>query len=147
MPLLNYTTSVPATRTIAQVQRMLAEAGAEAVTATYHAGSVTGLSFVIAGPLGARSYVLPVKPWAVERVLAGQRVPARYQTAEHAYRVAWRILKDWLEAQLAIVATEMAELDQVMLPYMTDDTGRTVYELYRQHAGAPPALLEGPTTP
>jgi hypothetical protein len=56
---------------------------------------------------------------------------ARYSTPEHAERVAWRIVKDWLEAQLAIIKTEMVTLDQVMLPYMRGDNGATIYEIYR----------------
>jgi len=71
--------------------------------------------------------------------LKREKVQARYATPEHAERVAWRIVKDWLEAQLAIIRTEMATLDQVMLPYMRADDGRTVYELYRDQALALPA--------
>lgn len=41
-----------------------------------------------------------------------------------------RIAKDWLEAQLAILATEMVTFDQVMLPYMRALDGRTMWELY-----------------
>jgi len=33
----------------------------------------------------------------------------KYRTREHAARVAWRICKDWIEAQLAIVDAEMAD--------------------------------------
>jgi hypothetical protein len=35
-----------------------------------------------------------------------------------------------VEAQLAIIRTEMVTLDQVMLPYMRGDSGQTMYELY-----------------
>ena len=47
-------------------------------------------------------------------------------------RVAWRILKDWVAAQLAIVETEMVSLDEVMLPYLRSDDGRTLYELFTE---------------
>ena len=60
-----------------------------------------------------------------------QKIEAKLKTLEQAQRVAWRIVKDWLEAQLAIIETEMVTLDQVMLPYMQGDNGQTVYELYR----------------
>jgi len=70
----------------------------------------------------------------VHKVLRADRTVApRYKTVEQAERVAWRIMKDWLEAQLAIIATEMVTLDQVFLPYMQGDDGRTVYELYLDH--------------
>lgn len=34
-------------------------------------------------------------------------------------------------AQMAILETEMVAIDQIILPYMVDDMGRTVYELYQ----------------
>jgi hypothetical protein len=65
----------------------------------------------------------------VRAVLLRQRVAPRYSTVERAARVAWRILQDWVSAQLAIIETEMVGLDQVMLPYAhTDSSGTTVYE-------------------
>jgi hypothetical protein len=67
--------------------------------------------------------------------------PPRYRTPEHAERVAWRIVKDWLEAQLAIVATEMVTFDQVMLAYVRTSDGTTLYDLYR--GGGLPALGAG----
>lgn len=136
MPLLNYTTSVAVHRSTAEVQRMLVRAGAEAITATFDQDGVpTGLSFVINGPLGQRAYSLPVRTNAVAAVLDRQQVERRYRTPEHAQRVAWRIVKDWLAAQLALLETEMVTLDQIMLPYMhTDERGTTVYQRYRAQA-------------
>lgn len=139
MPLLNYTTSVPVSRTIGQVQALLVEAGARQMMTEYDdVGRPTGMAFTVNTGYGMRSFVLPVKASAVELVLRREGVQPRYATPEHAERVAWRILKDWLEAQLAIIRTEMVTLDQVMLPYMSDG-GRTVYELYRDQQLALPA--------
>lgn len=135
MPLLNYTTDVPASRSIGQVQGLLVEAGARQVMASYNDdGSIEGLAFSVPTPLGQRSFALPVHAAQVLQVLERERVAPRHRTPEHAERVAWRILKDWLEAQLAIIQTEMVTLDQVMLPYMRGDDGRTVYELYLDQA-------------
>jgi len=76
-------------------------------------------------------YRLPVDTAAVEKVLRADRgVPPKLKSGEQAERVAWRILKDWIEAQLALIATRMVSLDQVMLPYMLMGEG-TVYDLYR----------------
>jgi hypothetical protein len=62
---------------------------------------------------------------------------ARYQTREHAADVAWRVVLNWLEAQLALIAADMAKLDQVMLPYLAVDGG-TLYEIIRdQHLALP----------
>ena len=146
MPLLNYTTTVPASRTIGQVQGLLVEAGARQIMAEYDdVGRATGIAFVVQTGYGPRSFALPVNASRVQAVLGrDKKVPVRYQTPEHAERVAWRILKDWLEAQLAIIATEMVTLDQVMLPYMQDGgSGRTVYELYVDRQLALPAGEHG----
>lgn len=133
MPLLNYTTKVPANRTVGQVQELLVRAGASSITARYegHDRVAAGLTFVIETDYGKRAFALPVRSRAVYDVLRSDTsVPPRLRTIEQAERVAWRIVKDWVEAQLAIIETEMVTLDQVMLPYMEDHDGRTVYELY-----------------
>lgn len=133
MPLLNYTTTVAADRTIAQVQKMLATAGARRVMTEYDVdGHAVGVAFTARTGHGDRSFMLPVDANAVLNVLRADGVPARFATTEHAYRVAWRIVKDWLAAQLAIIATEMVTLDQVMLPYMAGPDGRTMWERYEE---------------
>ncbi|MCH8134806.1 MAG: hypothetical protein IIB77_02370, partial [Proteobacteria bacterium] len=56
-------------------------------------------------------------------------IPKRLRTREQASRVAWRIIKDWLRAQLAIIETEQAEMVEVFLPYAQHPvTGQTLYE-------------------
>jgi hypothetical protein len=140
VPLLNYTTTVAVGRTIGQIQGLLVEAGARQVMTEYdEVGRATGIAFAVQTAHGPRTFVLPVNSGRVEAVLKRDKVPARYSTPEHAERVAWRIVKDWVEAQLAIIRTEMVTLDQVMLPYMRGDDGRTVYELYIDRQLALPA--------
>jgi len=132
MPLLNYTTEVAAARTVSTITAMLATSGARRIMTDFDGlGHPIGVGFSVETIHGVRGFHLPVNTAAVEKVLRRDRkVPPRYKTPEQAERVAWRILKDWLEAQLAIIATEMVTLDQVMLPYMQGDDGRTVYQLY-----------------
>lgn len=133
MPLLNYTTTVDAVRTASEMQGILAKAGARQIMLEYGAGGrPLGVAFSIETPHGMRQYVLPVSTVKVAQVMKayGSGVPPRYQNDPQAERVAWRILKDWLEAQLALISTEMVSLDQVMLPYMSAGGGRTVYDLY-----------------
>lgn len=128
MPLLNYQTTVTASKTIGEMQAMLAKAGASHMGTSYDNGEPSGLSFTIPTAHGTRSFLLPCDPAAVGRVMDKQKVAPRANRT--VADVVWRILKDWLEAQLALIETQMATLDQVMLPYMTDASGRTVYDLY-----------------
>lgn len=129
MPLLNYTTSVAADKTAGEIARRLSAAGATQILTDYHDGHPVGLAFALDTSTGIRQYRLPVDPSAVEAVMRRQKVPNRYQGRGQAERVAWRITKDWIEAQLAIIETQMVAIDQVFLPYMLMGGG-TVYELF-----------------
>lgn len=132
MPLLNYTTTIDVGKSVGEVTAMLAKAGADQVLTQYRAGEAIGLAFTLPTSTGPRQYRLPVDPDPVLRVLRKERVQPRYQSTEHAARVAWRITKDWIEAQLAIIATGMVSNDQVFLPYMLVDGGeQTVFDRYR----------------
>ena len=46
---------------------------------------------------------------------------------EQAQRVAWRILKDWIESQIALMESGMVCMEEVFLPYMLAGD-RTVYD-------------------
>ena len=50
---------------------------------------------------------------------------------DHAERVAWRVISEWITAQMTLVATRMATLDQVMLPYLVVDGEKSLYATYR----------------
>ena len=133
MPLLNYTTQIDATKTAAEVQAILAKAGATEVAMKYDNGRPAAVIFRAPTPFGPREFTLPIHTDKVLAVLQRQKVQPKFQTTEQAERVAWRIVKDWVEAQLAIIATEMVTIDQVMLPYMRTDDGTTVFERYAQN--------------
>jgi hypothetical protein len=148
MALLNYTTQISAENTVTEIQGILARAGALAIMTEYDANTVlVGISFKIGTPFGPTAYSLPCDVAAVNRILDKQmragKVPRRLVTTEQASRVGWRIIKDWIEAQLALVQTQMVTLDQVFLPYARTNTGETVYQRYIG-AGMNGLLLEGP---
>jgi hypothetical protein len=80
-------------------------------------------------PHGLIGIQLPVDPDAVLKVMSHQRVPKRYLNRTQALQVAWRIVKVWVEAQMAIINTEMARMEQVFLPYMMVNEDQTLYEV------------------
>jgi hypothetical protein len=131
MPLLNYTSGVAPMKTCAEITKMLVSAGAVGVAQRYDGqGHMIGMDFVINDHGDNQAFSLPVRIGAVRDTLVAQKVPRQYQTLDHAERVAWRILKAWIGAQLAIIETGMVTFDQVMLPYLRTDSGDTVYEKY-----------------
>jgi len=128
MPLLNYTTSISAQKTVDEIMGILAGHSAKAILMNYdNDGQIESLSFQIATPQGDIGIRLPVDPDAVLKVMSRQGVPRKYLDRAHAIRVAWRIVKDWIKAQMAIVETEMVRIEQVFLPYWITPSGKTLY--------------------
>jgi hypothetical protein len=137
---LNYTTTIEATKSASECIARLAQHGASAIGITYELMKPTGLSFVIDTPYGPRTYALPVNARGTHKALQEAyrrgRVSRRYTELDQAERVAWRVLKDWLEAQLALIEAGVADMAQVMLPYMRGDDGLTVWQRYLEREQA-----------
>ena len=135
--ILNYTTSVDSGKTAMECVSILLKHGA--VNVAISAGedrSPDGLEFVITTPWGPRQFSLPVNIEGTEKSLKQarreRRIEPRFTTREQARRVAWRIVKDWLEAQLALIEAMQVDLLQVMLPYLKVDRDRTLYAAYME---------------
>lgn len=129
MPLLNYTTKVNVFNTLGEIQAQLVKHGAKKIMQDYdEAGHITALAFMIDTPLGTRGVRLPANAEAVHAVLLQQKVKCDRDQAE---RVAWRIIKDWVEAQMAILESEMVQMDEIFLPYMIDRSGKTLFQKYQ----------------
>lgn len=128
MPILNYRTTVKADRTIEEITRMLAKGHASAVLTEFEDGRPVGLAFRLMTPGGQQEFALPCRWKQVQIVLTQQRVDRQYRSDAHSLDVAWRILKDWTEAQLAIIQAGMVSMDEVFLPYRLFAPGQTVYQ-------------------
>jgi hypothetical protein len=142
---LNYTSTVPVHQTVAECQSILAAAKADSVAVHYDDGQPAGLSFTLRTAHGIRAFTLPVNVAAMQAVLrkadfsslkASRAKLDQYASREHATRVAWRVCKDWLEANLALIAAQMATIDTVMLPFLHVDGDRTLWQAYRDREQA-----------
>lgn len=131
MPLLNYTTKVDTYTTLGEIQGQLVKHGAKKIMQEYDEQCrITALTFMINTPAGSRGIRLPANVDAVHKVLTRQKVKCDRAQAE---RVAWRIIKDWVAAQMAILESEMVQMDEIFLPYMVNDNGQTLFEAYRSN--------------
>lgn len=129
MPLLNYTTSISVEKTVGEIQSKLAKAGAHQILHEYNGnGIVNALSFRIKTQFGDMAFRLPANIPAVEIVLKKEFRRGQHCSPEQAARTGWRILKDWVEAQLALIQTGMVTVEQVFLPYAQNASGQTMYE-------------------
>ena len=136
MAILNYTSVVPVTQTVGEIQAVLNRRGVSRISTVFDDESnAVGLAFTLATDYGVRDFELPIR---IEGVLAALQsdtsIPKGKRTPEQAARTAWRIALSWLETQAALVDAELAKLDEVMMPFMVDGRGRTMYSLMRSSA-------------
>lgn len=142
MPLLNYTSNVPAEKTISEIQALLAKHGVSGILTEYEGRSVSSVSFKIDVQGKPMGFKLPCNWRAVVEIFKKSRKRGRITPIqeEQAIRTAWRIIKDWIEAQLAMVEVNMVTVPQVFLPYAVMRDGRTLTEHVETN---PSFLLEG----
>ena len=135
---LNYTTTIDANKTASECIGILARHGASRISLDLVDTQPSGLALGIDTPAGMRYFLLPANAEGVYQALGKAwrkgSIPRRYFDRAQAQRVAWRVLKDWIEAQMALIEAEMVHIEQVMLPYLVvNDEGQTLYERYLDH--------------
>lgn len=144
MAILNYTTTVDSFKTVSEIEYILMKHKAKSIMKNYDGESITGLSFLIDTGFQQVPVRLPVKVDECLKVLQKEKQRETKNikaTKEQAERVAWRILKDWVEAQMALLDIEMVSFEEIFLPYIETQNGQTVYEVLEQKH----FLLEGQT--
>lgn len=143
MAILNYTTTVDAFKTVSEIEYILMKHKAKSIMKDYDGENITGLSFLIDTGVQQIPVKLPVKIDECLKVLKKERSenPKKQikDTRQQAERVAWRILKDWVEAQMALLDIEMVRFEEIFLPYIQTNNGQTVYERLEEKQ----FLLEG----
>jgi hypothetical protein len=132
---LNYSTVIDPMKSAGECMGLLVAHGASAIGTTYDSGFPTGLTFVLETAWGPRRYSLPINIDGTHKALLKAwrrgKIPQRFTSDEQARRVGWRVLKDWLEVQIALVEAGVAEFTQVMLPYVhVDGDEQTLWQRY-----------------
>jgi hypothetical protein len=72
-----------------------------------------------------------VRQWE-EGLISHKRGRENTYGYDQAYRVAWRTILDWVQAQMALLEIGMAKMEEVFLPYMQDREGVTFFERMEQ---------------
>ena len=143
MNLKNYTSTVPASVTIGRIQNKLIEARVSSISMDYSPnGAIAAITFAVQissdrPPIAVR---LPANIesaqdafWSEyvgndrltpdgQKLLYGwgKKKKCRADFREQAERTAWKIVQDWVEVQLTMIALRQADFVQVFLPYVWD---------------------------
>ena len=156
MPIKNYSTKIGVERTILQIEKILALHGAKAIMKEYDgAGRVTAVNFIVDFLEGKSiPFRLPLDVQALMEKINHDidnpqeregRIPStRKNDMEYARRVGWRIIKDWIDAQMALVDLKQAKITEVFLPYAYDALKKkTFYKALEENNFKSLPLLEG----
>jgi hypothetical protein len=119
-------------KSIGEIQGILVSHGAEHILMDYKNGEPVGLSFMVNTQFGVMPFKLPANIERVHAVLNKQRIRTNVPR-DMAVRVAWRILKDWVRAQMAILETDMVSIEQIFLPYMQNGSGKILFDIMVDH--------------
>lgn len=135
MAILNYTTTVDALKTVSEIEYILMKHNAKSIMKNFDGESITGLSFLIDTGVQQIPVKLPVRTEECLEVLKKEKASGTKSikaTKEQAERVAWRILKSWVEAQMALLDINMVQLQEIFLPYIELPDGNTIYQTLEQ---------------
>jgi hypothetical protein len=130
MPILNYTTKIDSYKTITEIQQLLSRRGANKMIVDNDAtGNPVALTFCIQWKGSLVGFALPCNFEGVLKAMHNnKKVPRALCTEDQALRVGWRIVKDWVEAQMAIVEAQLSDIVEVFLPYALTRNGATLYD-------------------
>ncbi len=128
MPIKDYTSKIDVYTTIGQIQGNLVRHKARRIMQEYDSdGFPQSLCFEIETPIGFRAIRLPARIEGVQKAFHRDKVKA---DSAQAQRTAWRIIKDWVDAQMAFIDSMMTSMEEVFLPFMLADDNMTVFEKY-----------------
>jgi len=134
----NFSTTISVEKTIAEIEKMLSKYGATKIMKEYDEfGNPSRLIFAIVTEHGEMPVKLPVNVDKILEVFKVQvstkKLPNKFWggewATEQANRVGWRIIKDWLDAQLTLLNIQMVKVHEIFLPYAYDSrSGQTLFQ-------------------
>src|SRR5258708_35388829 len=128
---------IPIYRIFAELQQTLGTHGAKHISFDYgDDGKVQGLAFTIKVNDRFIPIKLPARVEKAQAVLKRQyengeiksHIGTKVYSYDQAYRVAWRNILDWVQAQMALLEIGMAKIEEIFLPYMVTQSGETFFE-------------------
>ncbi|HLZ24735.1 MAG TPA: hypothetical protein VKQ30_21665 [Ktedonobacterales bacterium] len=108
-------------------------------------GRVVALVFALDVEGRRLSFRMPARIEQVHAALYGTTHFLSPAKSQQAYRTAWANIRDWIDAQMAMIDIRLVKTQEVFLPYLLDATGEhTFYERLEQQQFQS-RLLEAPT--
>lgn len=126
------TTKKEPEETLAEIQKVLRKYNLKKFMADYDNSQISGCIFAVEIDGRQIPFRMPVK-WEPLFKLAKEGKTKYIRDERQAQRVAWRQVLRWIEAQLALVDTRMADFHEVFLPYIVNREGLTVFQKFSEN--------------
>jgi hypothetical protein len=140
--LKNYTTKINFNQSLIEIEKLLISIGAKKIIKEY---DEQGIPKAVIFDFELEERRIPVRlPARIDRIPEALRrhfnnnkdSGAKYrlkQAMQSPQNVGWRILKDWLEANIAIMQLDQINMMEALLPFSVMTNGQTLYELLESH--------------
>lgn len=151
MAVRNYTTKINVEKTIGEVEVILVKFGAGGIMKEYKGSKVDALMFYLEKGGQKIPFKIPMSleksRRIVENAVKEGKLPRRYLSeplrSEQGERIAWRVIKDWIDSQLSLMEMNFAEPIEILLPYVYDQLQKqTLYDKFNENMNRFIALPE-----
>lgn len=135
MALKNYTTQISLEKTMMEIEKILAEHGATHIFKMYDENrNPCALAFKCLVNDNLIAFKLPMEEEKILQVFKKSRqVPQSRCNIDQARRTGWRIIKDWIDSQMALIEINVVKFEQVFLPYMYDEVNdQTLFQKFEK---------------
>ena len=144
----NITSEIEVEKTIMKIEKILIDFGAQGILKEYTGHRIKSLSFYISRDGQNIPFKLPMNLESARRVVKqaaqNRKIALKFleepHTSDKAEKVGWRVIKDWIHAQLSLIEIDFADPVELLLPYVYDTaTKQTFFEKIKQN----PQMLLG----
>ena len=128
MALKNTYSKSPVDQSLKEIENVLVGAGAIGISKGYEDGRITSLTFALKFKDNIINFKLPISWKKVQQVIKNEGI-GKWDDDDYAYRVSWAIVRDWVSAQIAVLASENVTMPQLFLPYAVAPNGETLFDI------------------
>lgn len=143
MAVRNYTTTIDANKTILEVEGILLKFGAQGIYKEYQGTKVNSITFFINKNGQRIPFKIPMSieksRRVVENAVKEGKLPRKFLQeplrSDQGERIAWRIIKDWIDSQLSLLEMHFADAIEILLPYAYNPVeDKTMYQRFMEHS-------------
>jgi hypothetical protein len=142
MTVRNYTTKIRTEKTMMEIETILIKFGAQGIYKEYNGNKINGLMFFLKKNNQKIPFKIPMNIEKTRTIISKAvnegKLPKKYLIeplrSEQGERVAWRIIKDWIDSQLSLLEMQFAEATEILLPYAWDvNEQKTLYQKFNEN--------------